>query len=301
MIAVPGAGGRDEGVHPGRPQARVAAAWRTLVGRPAGLIGLVLTVTLVGVALLAPVLAPHSPYFQFSSGLRNDGSPVGPSGHFLLGTDALGRDLLSRLIFGLRNTLAVAVAANVIAAVIGVIFGSLAGYFGGWLDIVLMRLTEVLLAVPAILLAGFLALVTSPSQLSLILIIGGVNWFYLARIVRGEVLSVRVREFVEAAVVAGAGDGRILVRHVLRQVWSLVFVYMTLQFSTTTMFVASMSFVGIGLQPPTPSLGNLIADGSQYLTSVPRLALVPGVVLGLAVLGFNLLGDGLRDALAVGA
>ncbi len=299
MIAAPQAGAPESEWRQQRSPARGAEAWGRLTGRPAGLAGLVITATMVAIAVLAPLIAPHSPYFQFANGLTSDGSPVGPSRQFLLGTDALGRDLLSRLIFGLRDTLAVAVAANLIAAVVGVVFGSLAGYFGGWLDVVLMRLTEVLLAVPAILLAGFLALVTPPSQLSLIIIIGGVNWFYLARIVRGEVLSVRVREFVEAAVVAGAGHWRIMIRHVLRQVWSLVFVYMTLQFSTTTMFVASMSFVGIGLQPPTPSLGNLIADGSQYLTSVPRLAIVPGVVLGLTVLGFNLLGDGLRDALSV--
>ncbi|HUY96225.1 MAG TPA: ABC transporter permease [Verrucomicrobiae bacterium] len=278
---------------------RLLDAGRVLIRRPSGAVGLGITVALVVVAAAAPVLAPHSPSTQFTDGLTSFGAPVGPSRQFLLGTDALGRDLLSRLIFGLRNTLQVAVAANLIASVIGVAVGGIAGYFGGWLDALMMRLTEVLLAVPAILLAGFLALVTQPSPTSLVLIIAGVNWYYLARIVRGEVIAIRVREFVEAAVVAGAGPWRILVTHVLRQVWSLVFVYMTLQFSTTAIFVASMSFVGIGIQPPTPSLGNLIADGSQYLTSVPRLAIIPGVLLAVAVLGFNLLGDSLRDALAV--
>lgn len=281
------------------PRARALEIWHSLVSRPSGIAGLAITFVLVAVAALAPVIAPHSPYFQFPNGLAPDGAPVGPSAHFLLGTDALGRDLLSRLLYGTRNTLVVAVAANVIAAVIGVAFGSVAGYFGRWVDVALMRLTEVLLAIPAILLAGFLAVVTHPSELSLILIIGLVNWFYIARIVRGEVLSVRGREFVGAALTAGARHRRVILRHVLPQLWSLIMVYMTLQFSTTAMFVASMSFVGIGIQPPTPSLGNIISDGSQYLTSVPRLAIAPGIVLGVLVLGFNLLGDALRDALAV--
>ena len=280
---------------------RAGEVARGLLRRPGGIVGLAITVSLLAVAAFAPVIAPHSPYYQFPNGLLNDGSPVGPSAQFLLGTDALGRDLLSRLLYGIRSTLVVALAANLIAALVGVAVGSLAGYFGRWVDVALMRLTEVLLAVPAILLAGFLALVTHPSELSLILIIGSVNWFYLARIVRAEVLSIRRREFVEAAVSAGARHRRILVGHVLPQIWPLVLVYMTLQFSTTSMFVASMSFVGIGIQPPTPSLGNLIADGSQYLTSVPRLAIVPGVALGLLVLGFNLLGDALHDAMSADA
>jgi peptide/nickel transport system permease protein len=265
--------------------------------RPGGIAGAFLTFVIVATAVLAPVIAPHSPYYQFPNGLRADGSPIGPSSQFLLGTDALGRDEFSRLLYGIRNTLDIALAANVVAAFVGVAFGCVAGYFGGWLDTILMRLTEVLLAVPAILLAAFLTLVTQPSQLSLILIIGSVNWYYLARIVRAEVLSIRRREFVEAAVVFGSDHRHVIFGHVLRQVWSLVIVYMTLEFSTTATFVAAMSFVGVGIQPPTPDLGNMIADGSQYLTSVPRLAIVPGVALGLLVLGFNLLGDSLHDAM----
>lgn len=271
---------------------------REVATRPAGIAGVVLTVVVVLAAVLAPAIAPHSPDFQFADGLRVDGSPLGPSSRFFLGADALGRDEFSRLLFGVRNTLAVAFAANLMAAVIGVGVGCVAGYFGGWLDAILMRLTEVLLAVPAILLAAFLALVTKPSLLSLTLIIGAVSWFYLARIVRAEVLSIRPREYVSAAVLFGSKHPRIIFGHVLPQVWSLVIVYMTLEFSTTATFVAAMSFVGVGIQPPTPSLGNMIADGSQYLESVPRLAIVPGIALGLLVLGFNLLGDSLHDAMS---
>lgn len=272
-------------------------ALREVVTRPAGLAGTILTCVVVLAAVLAPVIAPHPPDHQFSDGLRTDGSPVGPSAQFLLGADALGRDEFSRLLWGLRKTLEISLAANIVAAVIGVLVGCLAGYYRGWLDTILMRLTEVLIAVPAILLAAFLAIVTRPTLITLILIIGGVSWFYLARIVRAEVLSIRTREFVDASVLYGTKSARIILVHVLRQVWSLVTVYTTLQFSNTATFVAAMSFVGVGIQPPTPSLGNMIADGSRYLEAVPRLAIVPGVALGLLVLGFNLLGDSLHDAM----
>jgi peptide/nickel transport system permease protein len=270
--------------------------WRRLVRQPLGVFGLAVTLMFVFVAVFAPQLAPHSPYYQFPNGLLDNGMPVGPSRQFLLGTDDLGRDLLSRLIWGTRNTLTVALLANLFATVIGTAVGGLAGYFGGWIDAVLMRVTEVLIAVPAILLAAFLAMVARPSPFTLIMIIGLVNWFYLARLVRAEVLTVKTMEYVQAARAAGASHGRTLWRHVLAQVWGMVVVYMTLQFSTTTMFTASLSFVGIGIQPPTPDWGNLIAEGSQFLTSVPRLMIVPGAVLALSVLGFNLLGDALRDA-----
>ena len=277
-----------------RRRERASIVLRTVLARPSGVIGVVITLIVVFVSVFASVLAPHSAYYQFPNGLTNNGSPVGPSAQFLLGTDALGRDLLSRLLIGIQNTMEVAVAANIIASAVGVAVGSIAGYAGRWIDVVLMRTTEVFLAVPAILLAGFIALVTQPSKLSLIVIIGAVNWFYLARIVRGEVLVIRTREFVEAATVAGASHVRIVTRHILPQVWPLVAVYTTLQFSTTAIFVASLSFVGVGIQPPTPSLGDLISDGSAYLTSVPRLAVVPGIALGFVVLGLNLLGDALR-------
>lgn len=278
---------------------RASEFWHALVRRPSGVAGLIITGAVVFVALLAPVISPYSPYFQFPNGLTVVGAPLGFSWQHLLGTDPLGRDLFSRLLYGTRTTLSIALASNVVAAAIGVTFGSLAGYFGRWIDLVLMRITEVLLSVPAILLAAFFAVVARPSQVSLILIIGGVNWFYLARIVRGEVLVVRTREFVEASATGGARHGLILRRHVLPQIWPLIFVYMTVQFSTTAVFVAAMSFVGIGVQQPAPDLGNLISQGSQYLTSVPRLAIVPGIALGIMVLGFNLLSDALRDALDV--
>ncbi len=282
---------RQDKAHP------VRDALREVATRPAGIAGGLLTAVVVLAAVLAPLLAPHPPDFQFSGGLRADGSPLGPSAKFLLGADQLGRDELSRLLWGLRKTLEISVAANIVAALIGVAVGCLAGYYRGWVDTILMRTTEVLIAIPAILLAAFLAIVTRPSLTTLVVIIGGVSWFYLARIVRGEVLSIREREFVSASVLYGSGSRRVIFTHVLRQVWSLVVVYTTLQLSNTATFVAAMSFVGVGIQPPAPSLGNMIAEGSSYLESVPRLAIVPGVALGLLVLGFNLLGDSLHDAM----
>ena len=188
-----------------RAEARpVREALREVATRPAGVVGMVLTCIVVVAAIFAPVIAPHSPLYQFPDGLRANGSPVGPNATFLLGADALGRDEFSRLLWGLRETLAVSVTANIIAAVIGVAVGCLAGYYGGWLDAVLMRITEVLIAIPAILLAAFLAIVIRPTLATLILIVGGVSWFYLAKIVRAEVLSIRQREFVSAAKLYGA-------------------------------------------------------------------------------------------------
>lgn len=296
MLVVEPQGPDPSGVSTGTPRRPAGLRlWRRLSRQPLALVGLGLTLVFVLVALLAPWLAPYSPLYQFPNGLLANGMPVGPGHGFVLGTDQLGRDLFSRLIWGTRNTLTIALLANLVATAIGTAFGGLAAYFGGWVDAVLMRVTEVLIAVPAILLAAFLAMVTRPTPWSLIVIIGSVNWFYLARLVRAEVLAIKTQEYVQAAKAVGAGHGRTLWRHVLAQVWGMVVVYMTLQFSTTTMFTASLSFVGIGIQPPTPDWGNLIAEGSQYLTSAPRLMLVPGVALGLSVLGFNLLGDGLRD------
>lgn len=296
--AAPDAPGTLDPTQPEADRAHpVRDALREVATSPAGIVGGVLTGIVILAAVLAPVIAPHAPNFQFNDGLAADGTPVGPSSTFWLGADQLGRDEFSRLLFGLGKTLEISVAANVVAAVIGVTVGCLAGYYRGWVDTVLMRTTEVLIAIPAILLAAFLAIVTHPSLVTLIVIIGGVSWFYLARIVRGEVLSIREREFVAASVLYGAGSGRIIFTQVLRQVWSIVIVYTTLQLSNTATFVAAMSFVGVGIQPPTPSLGNMIAAGSSYLESVPRLAIMPGIALGLMVLGFNLLGDSLHDAM----
>jgi len=280
-----------------RPEAGWRAAWRRYRSSKLALLGLGLTALLVIVAVAAPLLAPDDPATQFPNGLSINGGPRPPGTPFLLGTDALGRDLLSRLIWGARTTMEIAIPANTIAAFIGVAVGACAGYIGRWVDMLLMRLTDLLMAIPAMLLAAFLAAVFRPSIAIIVIIVGFVNWYDLARIVRAEVVSLARREFVEAARAIGASSLRILTHHILPQLWGVVIVYSTLNIATTVLFVAALSYVGIGVQQPTADWGNMIADGSTYLTVAPWLVIFPGIGLGLSILGFNLFGDGLRDAL----
>ena len=282
---------------PARGAAGWRGAWRRYRGSRLAMLGLVLTLLVLLSALLAPVLAPYNPITQFPNGISANGGPMPPSAQFRLGTDSLGRDLLSRLLWGARTSLEIAIFANLLSALIGVAVGACAGYLGRWVDMVLMRLTDLLMSIPAMLLAAFLAAVFRPSITIIIIIVGFVNWFYLARIVRAEVMALSRREFVDAARAVGASARRIVLRHVLPQLWGLVTVYSTLNVATTVLFVAALSYVGIGVQAPTPDWGNMIADGSSYLTVAPWLVIFPGIALGISVLGFNLLGDGLRDAL----
>ena len=261
------------------------------------MLGLFITVLLIVICVFAPWLSPHDPVTQYPNGLSDLGAPLPPGHGFFFGTDALGRDLYARLIFGTRTSLTIAVLSNLIATGVALLLGTLAGYFGGLTDTLIMRLTDVLISFPVLLLAAFLAAVLRPGIGVIIGVIGGVSWFYLARIIRAELLSVRQREYIEAARALGASDARIIFRHALPQILGLVLVYSTLNFSTTVLFVAALSYVGIGVQPPTPDWGNMIADGSQYLTVSPWLVIFPGVFLGLSVLAFNLLGDGLQGAL----
>ena len=287
---------------PPRPVSSRTAAqafWRRFNRQPGALLGLAITALLLVICIFAPVLAPHDPATQYPNGLSDLGAPLPPTHVFWFGTDALGRDLYSRLIFGTRTSLLIAVLSNLIATTIALFLGTLAGYFGGLADTLIMRLTDVLISFPVLLLAAFLAAVLRPGIGVIVSVIGGVGWFYLARVIRAELLSVRRREYVEAARALGASDSRIIFRHALPQILGQVVVYSTLNFSTTVLFVAALSYVGIGVQPPTPDWGNMIADGSQYLTVSPWLVIFPGIFLGLSVLSFNLLGDGLRDALDV--
>jgi peptide/nickel transport system permease protein len=272
-------------------------ALRRLLSSKSSMLGLMIFVLMILVAVLAPLIAHYDPTTQFRDGLHADGSPVGPSAKFWLGTDDLGRDLYSRLVYGARTSMEVAILANIVSTIIGVAVGAVAGYFGGVVDMALMRFTDVMMSFPIILFAAFLAVVFRPGMTVLIFIIGFVSWFYLARIVRGEILSVKNREYVEAAQSIGVGRSVILVRHLLPQVYGQIIVYVTLGFSTTVLYEAVLSFLGVGIQPPTASWGNLIAGGDEYLTTAPWIAIFPGVAVAITVLGLNLLGDGLRDAL----
>jgi peptide/nickel transport system permease protein len=260
-------------------------------------VGLAIYLIMILVAILAPVLARYNPNIQFRNGLTATGSPLPPSARFWLGTDPLGRDLYSRLIYGARTSMEVAILANIISTIIGVAVGAVAGFFGGVVDTLLMRFTDVMMSFPVLLFAAFLSVALKPGLKVVIFVIGFVSWFYLARIVRGEILSVKNRDYVDAARSIGVSRFRILIRHLLPQVYGQIIVYVTLGFSTTVLYEAILSFLGIGVQPPTPSWGNLISDGDQYLTSAPWIAVFPGIAVAITVLGLNLLGDGLRDAL----
>jgi peptide/nickel transport system permease protein len=228
----------------------------------------------------------------------DDGLPVGPNRAFLLGADLTGRDVLSRVIYGGRVSLLVALLATVVSLVIGLIYGTMAAYYGGIIDASLSRLMELMMAFPILLLAIALAsAMQSSSLLVVILIIGFVNWTYIGRIVRGQVLSLRKREFVEAARALGAGDAHIMFRVILPNLVAPLIVYSTLAVAGNILFETALSFLGLGVQPPTPSWGNMIREGMPYYNVAWWITLFPGLMILLTVLAFNLLGDGLRDAL----
>ena len=273
--------------------------WRRFRKDKFAVAGLVIIAILIFVAITAPWIAPHNPTTQYNEGLTNQGMPVAPSLHsqFLLGTDTLGRDLLSRLIYGARVSLVIGILANGFALLLGVIFGITAGYFRGGVETLIMRATDVMMAFPIFLFAIALsAAINKPGIWVLVLVIGIVYWTPMTRVIHGEVLSIREKEFVDAARLTGCTNRRILVRHILPHLVAPIIVYTSLGIATTVLFEASLSFIGLGVQPPTPSWGQMINDGQAYYTSAPWLVLFPGLCIMITVLAFNLVGDGLRDA-----
>jgi peptide/nickel transport system permease protein len=259
--------------------------------------GLALVIFLVLCAALAPVLAPYDPNFQHRLGISETGEPLGPSETFKLGTDALGRDQLSRLLYGARVSLAVGIGANLIAALIGLVIGGTAALLGSAGQMLIMRAVDVILSFPILLLAIVLLAVTEPNLATIMIIIGVSFGAYLARLVFTQTVSLKERDFVLAAETAGVRRPRILYRHIIPHVLPSVLVYCTLGVATAILLEASLSFVGIGIQPPDASWGNMISEGQPYLTSAPWLVAFPGIAIVLAMLGFSLLGDGLRDTL----
>jgi ABC-type dipeptide/oligopeptide/nickel transport system permease subunit len=258
------------------------------------LIGLCIVTALTVLALAAPWIAPADPlHGSLANSLR------APSRDFWLGTDVQGRDLLARLLFGARLSLAVGLVSQSVASLIGVALGLMAGYYGRWVDGALMRLADVTLAFPSLLLLIAIAAAVNPSLPVVFVVIGLVGWAGMARLVRGEVLSLRVREYVQAARALGASDARIVWRHLLPGVLAPVIVAATLGVGGAIMAEAALSFVGLGARPPTPSWGAMVADGRDLLRVAPWVSLMPGLAIGLTVLGVNLVGDGLRDALEV--
>lgn len=268
-----------------------------LLRRKMALFGLLIIALVVGGALFAPWIAPYDPNEQMFDGLTLEGAPMPPGGPFLMGTDLLGRDLFSRLLYGAQTSLIIGVVANGLALVIGTLVGITAGFFRGWIGGILMRFTDLMMAFPALLLAICLAAIFQPSLWIVALVIALVNWVQTARVIYTETSSLATRDFIAAERTLGASTSRILFRHILPHLLPTIIVWGTLGISTTVLLEATLSFLGIGVQPPTPSWGNIIFENQTYFQSAPWLVFIPGAAIILLALAFNLVGDALRDVL----
>jgi ABC-type dipeptide/oligopeptide/nickel transport system permease subunit len=265
---------------------------RRFLRRPLAIVGLVVALAFVLAAILAPWIAPYSAgATDFTAVLASS------SGKHLLGTDELGRDVLSRIIWGARASIEAGVLATLLAMAVAVPVGIVAGYYRGWADAVIARLTDVLLAFPFLIVAVGLAAILGPSLTNATIALGIGAAPALIRVARGEALALREEDYVRAAVANGASDARILARHVLPNMLSTLIVQATVAIPTAIIGEAVLSFLGLGVQPPTPSWGVMLSDAQSYLSQAPRLAVYPGVAIFLCSLSFNLLGDGLRDVL----
>ena len=252
-------------------------------------VGATMVASLFVIAIFAPLLAPHDPTRAVAPTF---GDPGAPSLAFPMGTDELGRDVLSRIIYGARISLTVGVAAMAVTMTIGVAIGLCSGFFGGAVDFLLMRFTDVMLSLPALLLAMALVAVLRPSLLTILLVIGLVSWTQIARVVRAETLTMSKRDFVLGARALGAPSGQLIARHILPNVLPIIIVMAALGTSGTLLLDAALSFLGLGVQPPTPSWGRMIEEATIYFRTAPWLATFPGLAIFYAVLGFNLLGYG---------
>jgi peptide/nickel transport system permease protein len=260
--------------------------------RPVAVAGCVVAFGFVVLAIFAPWIAPHSSAFA-----DFEHTQAGPSSRYLLGTDELGHDELSRIIWGTRSSMQVGVLATLLAMVVAVPVGLVAGYYRGWIDTVIARATDVLLAFPFVILAVGLAAILGPSLLNATLALGIGAAPGFIRIARGEALSLREEDYVPAAVVNGAGDATIIFRHILPNMTSTLLVQATLAIPGAIIGEAVLSFLGLGVQPPQTSWGTMLQDAQSYLAQAPGLAIYPGIALVLVVLAFNVFGDGLRDIL----
>lgn len=261
----------------------------------AAVFSLSIIVLVIIAAIFAPIVAPYNPAQQFTNGLTASGMPKGPNHQFKLGTDLLGRDLFTRLIFGARVSMLIGIVANGVAVLIGTFLGTLAGYYQKKLGTTIMRFTDLMMAFPALLLAIALTSILRPSMWIVALVIALVNWVQVARVIYAQVLAIRESEFIEAAVAVGASTRRILYRHVLPHLVPTLLVYGTLGISTTVLLESTLSFLGVGVRPPTPSWGGIINESQTYFLDAPWLVFFPGLAILLTSLAFNLIGDALRD------
>ncbi len=274
------------------PAVRGRALRRFLSNRMA-IVGMLIVFALIVLAVFAPQIAPHHPNDDIFRGMRG----AGPSWEHPMGFDHLSRDLLSRVIYGTRVALLVGLISTVISVLIGVLVGAVAGYFGGWIDEVLSLLTDTLMAFPLIALLIVLAAMLGPSLTTTIVVIGLTVWARYARVVRAEVMSLRERDFVTAARALGALDGRIIWKHVVPNVLTSVIVLASLQVGAIIILESALSFLGLGVRPPTATWGGILSDGRAFILRYPHIAIFPGIMIVITVLAFNFIGDGLRDAL----
>jgi oligopeptide transport system permease protein len=271
-------------------------AVRRLRSNPAAVAAVAALCAIVMLTWLGPWFSPNNS--QTLDWLHIAARP-GMQGSHWFGTDRLGRDLFVRTLAGTRVSIAIGLAASVISLLVGVSYGAIAGYIGGRTDHLMMRLIEILSGLPLIFFVIFLTVIFGRSEYLLFFAIGAVGWLTMARIVRGQTLSIRQREFIEAAIASGSSTGRIIVRHVVPNVIGPVIVYATLTVPQIILFESFLSFLGLGIQEPGASLGTLIAEGAAEMEAAPWILLVPGSVLALLLLSLNIFGDGLRDALDV--
>lgn len=275
----------------------MSSFWKRFAKDKVALFGLAVIVVVVLAALLAPMLAPYDPSEQFFDGLTLEGSPLPPSERFWFGTDTNGRDQLSRLLYGARTSLLIGLIANGIAVLIGTLLGVIAGYTRGFIGAGIMRFTDLMMAFPPLLLAIALAAILKPGLVIVIVVIALVNWVQIARVIYTETTSLAEREYIEAARALGASGPRILFRHLIPHLVPTIIVYATLGIATTVLLEAMLSFLGRGVQPPTPAWGMMIFESQSYFLNAPWLVFIPGAAILIVALAFNLAGDGLRDAL----
>lgn len=271
-----------------------ATIWSRFRKHKLALIGMIVLLTMGIIAIAAPLLAPHSPNAVSLANYRE-----APTSTYLLGTDAQGRDVLSRLMYAARISLSVGIVAVSLYVVIGTTLGGLAGYFGGWVDGIVMRIADMVLSFPSIIVIITIVSILGPSITNVMLVIGLLGWPPIARLVRGEFLTLRERDFVIASRATGARDRRIIFRHVLPNATTPVIVNATFGMAQAILLEAGLSFLGLGVQPPTASWGNML-NGAQSITTLeqmPWLWLPPGIAIVIAVLAINFVGDGFRDAL----
>ncbi|HZU12341.1 MAG TPA: ABC transporter permease [Chloroflexota bacterium] len=274
------------------PRGHLSIARDRFLRHRVALAGLVILTLMVLAALFAPVLAPYGEDQQDLFAQLQ-----GPTSAHLLGTDSLGRDVLTLLLYGGRVSLSIGLAAALISMVIGVLVGAVSGFFGGWIDNIMMRLVDLLLAFPAIFLLLIMFSIIQGSAFSVTIFLGAFGWLYLARIIRGEFLSLREKDFVDAARALGVPRIRMIVKHMLPNVVAAIIVTTTLNVAYNMIAEATLDFLGYGVPPDVPTWGNMLTGAEEYYISVPLLAVVPGVTLTIAILAINFVGDGLRDAL----